>query len=202
MAKKEKDTISLKEAILVHLRAMKDIHKVCPKLFPATFLSAVVTAVTPYVTVALSARIITELSTLRRSEVLWRWVVITVTVTGLLSLLNTCLSRWWNTQFNFFRDHKEKLFVDKAFSMDYADREKQSIRDLRSQITQNENYGALGLPYIPIYVLNIIESLSGILSAVVLTWSLFTLPVPESGGSLTLLNSPLFILVLFGVMLG
>ena len=42
----------------------------------------------------------------------------------------------------------------------------------------------------------------GVLSAVVLSVSLFTQPVPASAGWYTVLNNPLFILLLLGVMVG
>jgi len=80
--------------------------------------------------------------------------------------------------------------------------DKQSTHDLRSQIRQNANWMGWGISRTLIIISNAIKDVTGILGAIVLTYSLFTTPIPDSAGKLTLLNHPIFVPVLFGVMLG
>ena len=70
--------MSNKEAIKIHRKAFADVHRLCPRLFPSILLYSLVEAVSPYVTIYLSARLIDELAGLRRPSVLWGWVAWTV----------------------------------------------------------------------------------------------------------------------------
>ena len=77
--------------LAVHKRGLRELHKVSPKLFPVMTLSAVVSAVIPYVTVYFSAKILTELALLRRTDVLWQWVVAGVAAMGFLGIIHAFL---------------------------------------------------------------------------------------------------------------
>lgn len=199
----EDKKISLKEALSLNFRGMKDIHKISPKLFPAIIAYALVTAVTPYVTIFLSSQILTELTFRRRGPVLWRWVIISVVCEGLLLLMNILLKEWRDVEDNDFYARKEMVFSKKMFFMDYADIDKQSTHDLRAQIRQNEKWAGWGFAMIPENIVEpFVKSVVGIISAAFLTVSLFTTPVPETSGALTVLNNPVFIPLSFGLMVG
>lgn len=71
------------------IRAIRMLHGVTPQFFPIVTLNAIVKAVLPYATVFLSARILTELATLRRPNVLWKWVIVSILATALLSVLRS-----------------------------------------------------------------------------------------------------------------
>lgn len=79
-----------------NLRAWGIWWKLCPQAFVSLLLSSVVKAVTPYVTIFLSARIIDELSGARRPDQLLRWVVLTLACTAVCALLQGVLNRWSN----------------------------------------------------------------------------------------------------------
>lgn len=199
----DENKISLKDALAINFRGMKDIQKVSPKLFPAIIAYALVTAVTPYVTIFLSSQILTELTFQRRGPVLWRWVIISVVCEGLLLLMNILLREWKDVEDNDFYARKEMLFSKKLFSMDYSDIDKQSTHDLRAQIRQNEKWAGWGLAMIPENIVeSFVKSVVGIISAAFLTVSLFTTLVPKTSGVLTALNNPVFIPLLFGLMVG
>ena len=65
-----------------NLWAVKLWWSIDPKLFFSTAFPAIVEAVTPYITVWLSAQIINELSCARDPQTLWKWVILTVSVTA------------------------------------------------------------------------------------------------------------------------
>ena len=92
---KEQNTnqMSTRQVIAIHRRAIGDMQKMCPYLLPSTALYAVVSGIVPYVTVFFSARILNELAGQRRPEELWRWVILSVAVGGVLALLNAVLLR-------------------------------------------------------------------------------------------------------------
>ena len=181
------------------IRAIRMLHGVTPQFFPIVTLNAIVKAVLPYATVFLSARILTELATMRRPNILWKWVIVTIFVTALLSVLRSFFMEREETLLNDIYGRKELLFSEKAMSMDFADADKQEVRSLRAQIAQNENWGGLGLINAAIIYKQFVGALTGIFSGIALTVRLFATPVPASAGTLTVLNSPWFLLLFGGL---
>ena len=198
--KSSSEKITLKETLQIHLRALRDLRPYCPGVFEAVGLHAAVSALGPYATVYLSARIINELAGARRPEVLWPLVGVTLAVTAGLVLLTGALLHWKNAMTDQYREAKEKLFTDKMLSMDYADVDDARTHDLLSQIRQNLRWGGWGFPMLLEIFSDITRGAAGIVGAAVLTVSLFTLPVPASAGWLTLLNHPVFLALLFAVL--
>ncbi len=193
--------ITLRETFAIHYRAWKDLRPYCPDAFASAGLHGVVSALSPYATVYLSARLINELAGARRPEVLWPLVAITLGVTAGLVLLTGALLHWKNAAAERYNQAKEKLLTDKMLSLDYADVDNAKTHDLLSQIRQNQLWGGWGFQMLLEAFGEIARGIAGILGAIALTISLFTLPVPASAGWLTILNHPLFIALLVVVLM-
>lgn len=187
--------ISFGESFQLHLRAYHDIRKVCPKLFPTIMVSRVVKALTPYVTIYFSAQIIHTLTSHQSSNTIWFWVLLTISSSAVLSILNAVFLRLETVELEVFYLKKEKIFSDKMFSLDFADIDKPETHDLRSKILQVENWNGWGFNQFPYRFTSVVESCMGILCAVVLTFSLFTTPIPENAGTFTILNHPVFVFI-------
>ena len=198
--KKNAGQVPWAQTLRLHLRAIRDIRRICPHIFTIYALDAAVKAVIPYAAIWFSARIISELTLARRPEVLWPLVAQTAAVAALLGLLSTVLSEKVLACGRSFHQYEQKLYTDKMFSMDFADADRQATHDLLFQIRQNANWSGWGIHNIPSWLRQILEAVFGIISALILSVSLFTLPVPASAGKLTVLNHPLFILLLLLVM--
>ena len=196
-----KEKVNMRHAVAVHLRGIKELHKVSPKFFPILTLHCFVSAISPYVTVFFSAQILKELALLRREDMLWKWVIAGVLCGGVVAIARAMLQRRYNTLFNDLWGRKEILFIHKMFSLDFSELDKQENHDLRAQISQNENWSGWGLMKIQEVYLSFVTSIFGILSGIALTVSLFTSPVPESAGWIVALNHPVFILVLAVLMI-
>ena len=193
---------TLRHAADLHLRAIRVLHKVCPQFFPILTLQCLFSAVAPYVTVFFSARVLNELAALRRVQILWNWVMAGVGCVGLVSVLSAVLQRRYATLYSDLRTKKEILFIQKMFSLDFSELDKQENHDLRAQIQQNENWYGWGLMRVERVYSDFASGAVGILSGITLTVSLFTAPVPASAGGLAVLNHPIFILALAGLMVG
>ncbi len=198
MAKKN-DHPTLRETFSIHWRAAKDVHKLTPSTFPVAILSAIVEALEPYATIYFSARIIDELAGLRRPDVLMKWVLLTIGLGLVLRVLMNFLQQWSDYEEGKFLVRWKKLLTEKFLTMDFADIDKQQTMDLYTQIMQSANWSGWGINYLHMYCVDITQGLAGILGAATMTVSLFTTPVPA--GSLTVLNSPLFLPVILAVML-
>lgn len=198
---KKSDHITLRETLSIHFRAVRDVHRVADGIFLSVMLSSAAEAVSPYITIWFSAQLINELAYARRVDVLIRWAVLTVIITVMIGLIRAGLKRWNAVQESIYDKRYTKLYVEKFLSMDYAAVDDQKNRDLFAQIQQNENWSGWGLDYLPKYVSWITQSVTGIFSAVVLSVGLFTQEVPETAGTLTILNHPLFLVGIIAMIL-
>lgn len=183
-----------------NLRAWGIWWKLCPEAFVSLLLSSVVKAVTPYVTIFLSARIIDELSGARRPDQLLRWVVLTLACTAVCALLQGVLTRWSNYAKGCAGQLDDQLYMDKMVALDYADVDRQAVFDLYAQIRQNENWAGWGIRKTISFFESFVTAVVQILGGVGLSVSLFLSPVP-AGSGLAFLNHPLSAAAILGLML-
>lgn len=193
--------VTLRKAISSHLRAVKEIHTVSPAFLPTLVFYCIFSALLPYVTVYFSAQVLQELALLRRPEVLWKWVIAGVVCTGGFTIARDILHQHYAMLFDDFYGRKDILFSRKMFSLDFADMDKQETLDLRAQIKQNENWAGWGIAAVPDYLERAVQGVTGIIGGIALTVTLFTTPVPENAGAWTILNNPVFLLLLAAIML-
>ena len=192
MKTKGTDKVSLREALKSHLRAFQILNKQCPKMFLSSFICSVIGAATPYVGIYLSAQIINELAGERDPKTLWQLVIMAVVSAALLALLNAILSRWKNRRHAAFWYNQNKIYTDKMLRMDFCVLDEQHTHDLRSQISQNQQWSGWGIGKIVGYFETMVNSIISMAGAAVLTLSLFTSGVPANAGQLIVLNHPLF----------
>ena len=196
-----KKKMNFSRIVSAHLRGMKELHKVSHQLFPTLILCSVLKGIIPYVTVFFSAQILTELSEACRADILWKWVVASVVVVGVLSVLKSITQHRYGALFDDVWGRKEILFCRKSFSMDYADIDNQTIRDKRTQLFQNDNWAGWGFGQIMQITEDVVETIVGIAGGITLTVSLFTAVVPANGGNLIVLNNPIFVLLIAAMLL-
>ena len=200
MKKKKSDSVPLKEAINLTMRGYKMWWDKAPKMFIMSAVCAIFNSATPYVGIYLSARIINELAGQRNPEVLTRLVLITLISSAVLSLTGAILSRLQNYHNSATGKIETEIYTDKLLSMDFKDIDDSNVRDLLSQIRQDNNWNNWGLNKLRWRFDSLISSVISIIGAVTLSATLFTSSVPESGGYLTVLNNPLFIMLIIFIM--
>ena len=199
--KHKADNISLRETLRLTLRAIGDVNRFAPGYLISLILHGVFSAASPFVTIYLSAQLINELAGMRRPETIWNLIAITVSVTAALALIGYLLERWTTACQAKFDMQSIQFLTGKMLDLDYPDMDQQSTRDLYNRIWQACNWRGYGHYMLIDGIKSITRGLGGLVSAVILSVSLFTLPVPQSGGSLTILNNPVFLL-LFIILLG
>lgn len=193
MAKKQ-EKITLRETCSLHLRAYREIRGYCPGLFAASALCSALHTLSPYVTLYLSAQILNELSGLRRPDLLWRWVLLTIGLTAVLGLLTGAAQRWNQAMESKYEVRSRRVFENKMRSMDFGDMDKTETHDLFAQVRQSENWAGWGINRLYFSSGSLFQGIFGIFGSILLVVSLFTTPVPESAGAYCVLNHPLFLL--------
>ena len=199
--KDHSNKITLRETLRIHWRAFQDVRRFCGgAAFAVPALHAAFSALSPYVTVYFSARIINELAGQRRADVLWPLVALTLGVSALLTFLTGALYRWREVIHAKYPFQENHLFTEKLLSMDFSERDKTQTHDLLAQIRQSENWSAWGLYQLFYDSEKLVQSVTGILGAAALTVTLFLLPVPATAGAMTLLNHPAFLFLLAAIL--
>lgn len=198
---KQSDKASLNETLRLHWRALKDLRHLCPGVFLCAALYSMVSALSPYVTVFFSARIINELAGERRMEYLKEVILLTLFSMAVLTILTGILQRVSYTLFEKYSLRKHHLFADKMLSMDFSDIDDAKVHDLRSQIRQSEKWNGWGFNQIYYRWQELLQGLFGFLGAISLTISLFLNKVPQ-GHPLYFLNHPGFVILFLILILG
>lgn len=147
------------------------------------------------------AKLIDEVAGRRDPNTLIGLALALAVSTAALTLLSAGLKRWKNVQWTSVWHTQNKIFLEKLLGMDYAAVNDSHIQDLRFQVWQNSNSGAWGLHKLLFCFEAALKSILSLAGAILLTVPLFTLSVPESGGSLRALNHPLFVLLFLALML-
>lgn len=172
-----------------------------PKLLLSTAAHVMIDSLTPYVGIWLLARLINEISGPRDPHTLKTLALAVIISAAMLSLLSAGTERWKNVQWASIWHTQNKIYMSKLLSMDFAQVNDPHVQDIRSQIWQNSNSGAWGLHKLLFCFEAMIRAVMSIGGAVILTVPLFTSLVPASGGNLTMLNSPLFVVLIIAAML-
>ena len=180
-----------------NLRTWKIWWKLCPKFFVSCTSYSVLKALSPYVTIWLSAQIINELAGSKNPERLFQLVLIQLVSAALLALCTGMLNRWFNCETDSMRRKYDRIWMEKMMKLDYTDIDRQYVYELYSQVKQNENWAAWGFYKSTDIFQKMVLAILRIFGGIALSVSLFVLPVPAGSGALTLLNHPLCALLMF-----
>ena len=198
--KRKAENISLKETIQLTLRAIGYMNRFSPGFVPSLVLSNVFRAASPFATIYLSALLINELAGQRRPDIVWKLIAITVSVTATVALVGFLLECWAKVWREKYTRQWPQFLTGKMLDMDYADIDKQHTWDLYNRVCEGNRMRGYGFDMVDDGIKAVTRALGGIVSAAVLTVSLFTTPVPQDRGVLSLLNSPVFIIIFIGML--
>lgn len=199
--KEENKLLSRREAFRVNRKACLLLYRRYPQMCTSGIVCVIWEAITPYVGIYLSARIIDEIAGNRNPETLRVLVLYTLFSAAFISLVSSLLAKWRDTQGSGMYFKVQQIFTEKLMEMDFVNIDDAKTHEKLSTIKQNQNGGGWGLFRVTWSVSNLIGAVFNLLGGLALTVSLFTQSVPESAGRLTVLNNPLFIFAVIAVML-
>lgn len=178
-------------ALLKHnFRAVKILEKYNPGLVLSTTMYCLVPLLSKYINIFLSAQIINELVGLCRMNTLLMLAAITVLSNGLFALLNAVVDRWAYAKEELADTTLSYIRADKLLSMDFQDVDSYKIRDMISQIEENQSLLERGLSCILAIFTDCVSGIINILLGVVMVVPMFTAKVSQAAGNLGWLNSP------------
>ena len=202
---KKKDAeklLSWKETWQVHIRALRLIHKSQPGLIMTSLMPCVWSALTPYAGIWLMALILDELAGSRNPERLLRLVLATLLSAALFSLVDAFLKKRKAVESESRYYYIRKLIDDKILDMDFCIMDDPETSKKRAQLFQSHFGGAgWGLNRAFGLLEDLFTAVFTLTGGIALTVTLFTARVPDNAGALTILNSPLFVVLIMAVML-
>ncbi|MCL1786498.1 MAG: ABC transporter ATP-binding protein/permease [Defluviitaleaceae bacterium] len=200
------DKISVKEAARLTMKGYKIWWDKFPRYFVSTGLWCMVSALTPYVGIYLAAQIINEIAGARDPQRLRFLVLAALISAAVLGLITAGLSRWRRCYYGSWMGtmwyRHQSIFSQKLLSMDFSDVDSTKVREQLGSIMQNAQWGNQWgmLKLLPMYQ-DIISAFFKIAGAVALSVSLFTLPIPAQAGAITILNHPIFVVLIIALLL-
>ncbi len=181
--------MSLKEAVRLNLRAIKIWNKLVPGIIPALTLSTVISAVSPYVPLVITARLLEEIAGACDTNRLLLLAILLLGAVALTMLAASVCKRWYEALSDSVLYAEAKLFFSKLLTMDFCVVDDTKTHELYSQIRQNANWSGWGLPRIEDEFKKLLGGLTKIVCSAALSVSLFIHKVPN-GSALVWMNGP------------
>lgn len=166
--------MKFKEHLSIFIRGLRQYHAYAPKYFVSHSLGDIVRAVTPYVPVYFSARLIDALASGEPAARLIMYVALTVGLTFILHLISGYLSSVdAKTDYNCYRQ-EQWAYSEKAMSMAYESIEDRDIYHLKHQI-EAESQTGYNIYQLRHSFSNMIGALTRIIASASMSFSFFTL---------------------------
>lgn len=193
--------ISLKERIHLTLRGYKTFGKENPRLFPSVFLYAILSGVSPYVIIYLTAQMLSALSSGASAAVIWKKVILLVTGTAITGILSSIAKHYKEyRQGNSYWTYRG-LIGKKLLSLDFPALNDAKTQNLKRKIENDSNRYGYGLREMRDYLEKLLQGVTGIISSVALTVSFFTFHVDQSSSLAWLDQSWVVILMILLILL-
>ncbi len=188
------------KAVSQNNRALAIWWDLCPWLFLAAFLSAVVKTLNACAAIWLSARFLTELAGPQNPRTLIALALAQLLSSAVLTLLCALGDRLKDYEADCAACLYNKIYMEKMLSLDYPRAHSQGTCELYAQIMQNDTWSALGIrEAFRLFELSVAGA-AKILAGAVLTFPLFLSPIPQPKGILAILDHPACPFLLAAVM--
>ena len=187
--------MKLKERIAVTRRGYRMLAEYCPRLIRTKVIAAAAEALTPFVTIWFSGRIINEIAGNRDIGTLVLLVVLTVALGFAFSMTRNALNRVISEKESRMWNDFTKIFTDKQMNMDFAGLEDQEIQKQRQKAQENLFMFGNGLGQLIWDTPSLVKVIVGIAASVAMTASLFAARTGNAA-----LDSRLWIAAAAGIM--
>ena len=186
---KNANRVSVREAIKLNIRLIKTVYGDRRKLFILQLVKTAFAALTLYVGIYLSARLIDELTTTRSPEALTSLVLWIIGSAAIITLVQAVLNKLYAVESSSMWEHIVHIFGKKTLAMDFVNVDDPKTHELMSKIQQYANSGGWGLNRIVWQLDNIWSAFLRLFGGGILVITLFTNKVAENS-AVAFLNSP------------
>ncbi len=198
MHKEKKDRVSFRETVAYTCRGIAIWWKAAPELFVSAIVRQAVTALSPYLPLYFTARLVNAIAGNR--EEMWGMLAALLVSTVIMGVMQAA-AKCWDDTMRYSRQEAElnRIFIEKLLSMDFCDVDDPKNQALLTEIIQLRNWGGYGLPKLYRVFSKTVGMVFRIIGALILSVSLFLLPVPASS-TLAWLNHPLCLVAIMALL--
>ena len=188
--------MKLKKRIDITKRGYGILGKYCPGLIKAKVLSALIEALSPFVTIWFLAQIINEIAGTKRMMALTMYVIATIGINFVCSMVKNVMDKIIGEKESSMWEYFTKIFSDKQMSMDYVDLENMEVQKQKQKAQENLFMFGNGLAQLIWDTPTLVKVIVSIIASISLTCSLFS---AVSGNRF--LDSPIWAIVILIVMI-
>ncbi|MBD5161512.1 MAG: ABC transporter ATP-binding protein [Oscillibacter sp.] len=196
----KKGKLPLKDAAAHNRRALSILWKNDRQYVIFLILQGTAAALTPYIPLYFTARLVNELAGSRDPARLWQWLVILLISSSAAALITAAVHRRYWALLEASYTNWNGLLAKKLLDMDFCDVDDPATQALLDQIEQNNSWAGWGFNRAANNFSDLVDAVFRILGAVALSVSLFTMPVPQDS-PLAWLNHPGCLAGILGLLL-
>lgn len=158
--------------IRIILRGLSILNKIEPVFAALNVIISVLEPLQAYINIFMLAFMVDELNSLKRSEVLLQYVIVTISLNLVYSLFLHILRLMKENHFNQFMKSESMFFARKSMEMDYEKVEDAEVFELLTRV-KNENHNGYNMFYLSIFSSQLIKNITSVLTAAVICFGLF-----------------------------
>ncbi len=177
---KENAKLSGRETIGICCRTMKLMWRHYPRTIISSICYNMMKALTPYIPLYFSARLLNELAGARRQEELAKWVFLLLALTFMTALATHFLHSWETVHRHLsYWEHQSEFYSKKLLEADFDKIDDASTLDMLTQIENHQTFMGYGINQFMIHLEKITGAVFQVMGGILLSFSLFTLPLAE-----------------------
>ncbi|MBD5517919.1 MAG: ABC transporter ATP-binding protein [Lachnospiraceae bacterium] len=197
----KKNERSLREDLSFIFRGMKEFDSILPGQMQMVIFNSFLVALTPYVPVYMSSRMINELAGEQSIKLLTSYILLAITTTLLLTALSSYLKKRIDVGYHQLFTSQEILLNEKGHRLPYVNIEDPEIRGLRDQVSDNSGATGAGMASLYWDMEIMVRNLCSALIGIVLCADIFFMASDrEFTGIYGVVNSPYAIFILVGLI--
>ena len=165
--------MKFKKQIEITKRGFDILRTYCQGLIKTKVISAAVEALSPFVTIWFSAKIINEIAGAKNVNTITLYVLLTISINFTFSMIKNALDKLIDEKESGMWNYFQKIFSDKQMSMDFVDLEEIDIQKQKQKAQENLFMFGNGLAQLVWSTPDLVKTFVGIVASVSLTASLF-----------------------------
>lgn len=185
--------------ILTNIEAAKLIWKNEKWLIPSIVLDSLFKNLAPFVTIYMSALIVSEMAGGRDIEKLAKLVFIAISIDLFIILLGALFGKFKNYRWSLFENAEQRMFMLHAFMLDYEHLENVEVRERRRKIEESKNINNYGIVSMIHSSENLIDNVINVILSIIFMSSLFNVIVDQSKNLIGVFVFPIVIIVLISL---
>ena len=153
-------------------RGLSVLHKIEPFFATLNIIISILEPLQAYINIFMLALVVNELNGMKRDSCLLQYVILTISLNFIYSLVMNILHLMKNNHFNQFMKNENMFFARKSMELDYEKAEDAKVFELLNRV-KNENHNGYNMFLLSMFSGELIKSITSTLTAAIICFGLF-----------------------------